>query len=205
MHNVSQRIHRMMDEKGLTLSAFARQTGVSKATLSKWFNSERQPRFEYVEKIAATYNIPLGYFFDEVQMPQINLKGEPLSDKQAYMNRRAYEVSAGTGRSCSAPETYKQEDGELAKVVGDSMYPTLHDGDVVRIIATSKVEPADIALVKINGDENTLKHIETTNDGVWVRGENKEVFEDMFFTIEEVLTLPVQIVGKAVEIVSRKL
>ena len=85
------------------------------------------------------------------------------------------------------------------------MYPTLHDGDVVRIIETSKVEPTDIALLKVNGDENTLKHIEMTSDGVWIRGENTDVFEDRFFTIEEVLTMPVQIVGKAVEIVSRKL
>ena len=85
------------------------------------------------------------------------------------------------------------------------MLPTLRNGDVVRIIATTKVEPSDIALVKINGDENTLKHCEVTSDGLWVRGENKDVFTDRFFTMEECLTIPVQIVGKAVEIVSRKL
>ena len=105
----------------------------------------------------------------------------------------------------ATPELFKQEDGTFAKVIGDSMIPSLKDGDVVRIIPTTSVSPSDFALVRINGDELTLKHCEITKDGLWIRGENKDVFEDRFFNVQECLTIPVQITGKAVEIVSRKL
>ena len=205
MHYISSNVHKLMEVKNLSLSEMSRQTGVSKATLSKWFDSDRQPRIDMVEKIASRYDLPIDYFLDDSFIEYWKFDGNEWVEKQDPENEPVYEVSAGRGRSCSSPDGFKFEDGKFAKVVGDSMLPTLRDGDVVRIIATTKVEPSDIALVKINGDENTLKHCEVTSDGLWVRGENKDVFTDRFFTMEECLTIPVQIVGKAVEIVSRKL
>ena len=86
------------------------------------------------------------------------------------------------------------------------MFPSLHDGDLVKVHhITGNISPRDFAIVKINGDESTCKHIEITNDGIWLRAENKEVYEDRFFSVQEVLTLPVTIIGVATEIVQRKL
>ena len=90
--------------------------------------------------------------------------------------------------------------GELARVCGDSMYPTLHDGDIVRFIEAVEVSPSDYALVRIDGEALTVKHVEWTETGMWIRGENKDAFEDRFYTAKEIATIPIQIVGKAVEI-----
>lgn len=205
MHYISSNVHKLMEVKNLSLSEMSRQTGVSKATLSKWFDSDRQPRFDMVEKIASAYDLPIDYFLDDSFIEYWKFDGDKWVEKKDPENEPVYEVSAGTGRTCSCPDEFKQEDGNFAKVVGESMSPILHDGDIVRIIETPTVEPKDIALVKINGDENTLKYVEITSEGVWVRASNTDAFEDRFFTMQEVLTLPVQIMGKAVEIVSRKL
>ena len=45
-----------------------------------------------------------------------------------------------------------------------------------------------------------MKHVEWTGEGLWVRAENKEVFEDRFYSVKDIATIPVQVVGKAVEV-----
>ena len=97
------------------------------------------------------------------------------------------------------------DDSLIVRICGESMYPTLHDGDMVRVIPSKKTVESELTIVKINGDEATCKHVEITDTGIWLRGENADAYTDRFYTVQEVLTLPVQVVGKAVEIVSRKL
>ena len=198
-----QRYRLLADERNLSDYRVAKEVGIAQETLSSWKNGKYTPKREKLELIANYFDVDVDFFINDDSVVERFAANNiaPVVEKFQEL----FEVSAGQGRTCSAPDTYSQQDGQLAKVVGDSMLPTLRNGDVVRIIATTKVEPSDIALVKINGDENTLKHCEVTSDGLWVRGENKDVFTDRFFTMEECLTIPVQIVGKAVEIVSRKL
>lgn len=198
-----QRYRLLADERNLSDYRVAKEVGIAQETLSSWKNGKYIPKREKLERIADFFDVDVDFFINDDSVVERFAANNiaPVVTKFQEL----FEVSAGQGRTCSSPDTYSQQDGQLAKVVGDSMLPTLRNGDVVRIIATTKVEPSDIALVKINGDENTLKHCEVTSDGLWVRGENKDVFTDRFFTMEECLTIPVQIVGKAVEIVSRKL
>ena len=86
------------------------------------------------------------------------------------------------------------------------MFPSLHDGDIVKVHhVTDDISPSDFAIVKINGDEVTCKHIEIAVSGIWLRAENKDVYEDKFYTVQEVMTIPVTIIGVATEITSRKL
>lgn len=186
---------RLLKERGVKNSDVSKATGIPASTLSDWKKGRiKSLSMAKLWLIASYFNVSMEYM----------MTGEDDGTVEVP-NIEVYEVSAGEGRSCSAPDSYKKEDGEYAKVVGDSMLPTLRNGDVVRIIETSTVEPSDYALVRINGDENTIKHAEVTKEGVWIRAENKEVFEDRFYSVEECLTVPVQIVGKAVEIVSRML
>lgn len=202
MHYISSNIHKLMKEKNLSLSEMSRQTGVSKATLSKWFDSDRQPRIDMVEKIAKAYDIPVDTFYSLIDEGEMN---RYIADAFKRLEP-SFEVSAGQGRiNDGYGEPMKAFDGQTAKVVGDSMYPVLLEGDIVRFIESTDVTPSDLALVRIDGEAVTVKHVEWTDDGMWVRAENKDVFEDKFFTVKEIATIPVQIVGKAVEIVSRKL
>ena len=202
MHYVSSNIHKLMEEKNLSISEMSRQTGVSKATLSRWFDSERQPRVDMVEKIAKAYGIPVDTFYSLIDEGEMN---RYIADAFKRLEP-AFEVAAGQGRiNDGYGEPRRTPDGQTAKVIGDSMYPTLLDGDVVRFIEAVDVDPSDLALVRIDGEALTVKHVEWTEDGLWVRAENKDVFKDRFYTVKEIATIPIQVVGKAVEIVSRKL
>ena len=113
-----------------------------------------------------------------------------------------YSASAGEGayNGSSALEVVKMLDGdyEYAKVVGDSMLPELRDGDIVQIQPQTETEPHDFTLIKIDGETATIKFVEITAHGVWIRALNKEVFEDRFYSIQEVMTMPITIIGKVV-------
>ena len=198
MVTVSTNIKHLLHRFGVSNASIAKIIGVDKSTLTRWFSSDSSPRSESVKAIADYFGIPVSLLYespDEFEKSLDELKGQPT----------VYEVAAGQGRINETPETFEPSSGRCARVVGDSMYPTLHNGDYVRIVETMDVSPTDYAVVRINGDEVTIKHVEFTDDGMWVRGENKEVFEDKFYSIKDIVLLPVQVVGKAVEIIQRKL
>ena len=56
---------------------------------------------------------------------------------------------------------------------GDSMLPTLRDGDLVLIRAQPEVEPGQIAAINIDG-ETTLKHVYRQAEGIALIAENPE-------------------------------
>lgn len=203
MHYISANVKKFIEMNGLSISEFSRQTGISKATISRWFNEEKTPRFDMIEKISARYGVPMDYFVDESFTEYFKLTKDGWVWKDNYYDEPTYEVAAGNGR---VNEALGEKTGEYStiRICGDSMYPSLHDGDLVKVHhVTDDISPSDFAIVKINGDESTCKHIEVTNEGIWLRAENKEVFEDKFYSVQDVLSLPIQIIGKAVSIVER--
>lgn len=85
------------------------------------------------------------------------------------------------------------------QVRGASMEPVLYEGDVVIVRKQSSVSTGDIAIVLINGDEATVKKIRRETGGVMLIGYNAAVYEPHFYTNQEIECLPVQILGKVVE------
>lgn len=201
------RIKRLCKQNGVSVAQMERDLKFARGSIAKI--DDHKPSIDRVSKICLYLGVsPMTLLLDDES--DLDAYNEALAYQNAINERPSpevpmHEVAAGQGRIASSPDEYKREEGEYAKVVGDSMLPTLHDGDVVRIIEASQVEPTDFALVRINGDELTIKHCEVTSDGLWVRGENADAYTDRFFTMQDCITLPVQVVGKAVEIVSRKL
>lgn len=165
-----------------------RATGLNSSMFSHWKNGAYTPKNDKLKVISDFFEVSPWVFWADVD--------------EVHTYIRQNEVAAGPGRVNDSYGSEAAGDSGLAKakIVGDSMFPVLHDGDIVLIEPTTEVTPSDFAIVKINGDESTCKHVEITLEGVWLRAENKEVFEDKFYSVQEVMTLPVTIIGKAVEI-----
>lgn len=82
------------------------------------------------------------------------------------------------------------------------MSPTIEDHDLVVINIQSVLDyDGQIALVKVNGEEATLKRVEIKNDGILLVGDNIRVFAPKFYSAEEVEQLPVRIEGVVVRII----
>ena len=56
---VGPRLRRLRNRRGVTLTALAAQTGISKSTLSRLENGHRKPSLELLLPLAETYHVPL--------------------------------------------------------------------------------------------------------------------------------------------------
>lgn len=217
---------KLLKEKNLSLVEFSRLTGIPKTTLYDWKNGKFQLKDSKRRVIADYFGVTLDYLDGlspyrndsdlnkdiERMEERIKSKGE-LSDevasllkqnrelRKALQTKPLYRASAGQGayNGTYADETIVAEEGfEYATVVGDSMLPELRDGDIVKIQMQAETTAHDYTLVKVDGEHATIKFVEIVNNGVWLRALNKEVFEDKFYSVQEVMTLPVTIIGKVV-------
>ena len=179
----------------------AKQTGVSEATLSSWKSGRYTPKRKTIKKIADYFSVPVEYFYD----PSMGIPDDELDAFMESERVPVYDCAAGEGRVNGEYATEHiskevSEDYSYIRIHGDSMLPKIQDGDLVKVHHQTETTPSDLTVIKVDGETATLKHVEVTDTGIWVRASNKEVFEDRFFTVKEVLTLPVTIIGKAVEL-----
>lgn len=85
------------------------------------------------------------------------------------------------------------------RIKGDSMEPRIRTGDVVIVRKQETIENGEVAIVLINGEEGTCKKIKKTPEGVYLLSLN-QAYEPIFYSNKEIEELPVQIVGKVVEL-----
>lgn len=104
---------------------------------------------------------------------------------------------------------YEEISTEMAKhglyfalrVAGDSMLPTIKNGDIVIIRQQNDAESGKICVVMINGYDATLKEIKKDTNGIWILPHNpNSEFKPTFYSNNEIEKLPIKILGVAVEI-----
>ena len=153
------------------VDAIAKRLKVSPAYLMGW---EEQP----TPKPTSPAPIPPG-FMPMPEMVQVPLVGNiacgtPITAEQ---NIKSYIGVPAVWRADFALECH-----------GDSMAPTICDGDVVCIRKQPEVEQGQIAAVRI-GEEATLKHFYYQNDVMTLLADNSSVCPPMVYTgpqLEEV-------------------
>lgn len=172
----------------------ARATGISESTISQYRSGYSKPKDKRLVKIANVLHVDPAWLMGvDVSMRS----GKPP----------IYEAAAGEGR---INDGYPSDNMSLTldddqyyfNVCGQSMEPTLQDGDIVVVSATNVVKSQeDIMLVKINGDKATLKHVKIQENGLYLYGENHAVYPARFFSAKEVEELPVTIEGVVVRLI----
>ncbi len=63
--NTAEKIRQLRESRGLLQSDLAVIIGVSDKAISSWENGTRLPRMGAIEKLAAYFQVPKGYFFDD--------------------------------------------------------------------------------------------------------------------------------------------
>lgn len=85
------------------------------------------------------------------------------------------------------------------KVKGNSMSPTLLEGDTIIIRKQDDCENGEIAVVLVNGNEATVKKVLKKETGIMLQPINPS-YEPISYTNKEINKLPVKIVGTVVEL-----
>lgn len=204
--SLSSNIRFLRKEKGWSQDYIAEQLGYkSFTTIQKWESGVAEPPIKKLKALAELFNIDMdelanGNLVDDhssikslagVRIPVLGeiVAGLPID---AYQEILDYEEIPAALAS--------QGEFFALKVKGDSMSPRIADGDIVICKQQSDIESGDIAVVTINGDTATLKKVIKHSTGITLVALNTAVFQPQFFTNEEVISLPITIQGKVIEL-----
>jgi repressor LexA len=67
------------------------------------------------------------------------------------------------------------------RIKGDSMSPRMQNGDVVIVRKQNDIESDEIAVVRVDGDDATVKKVRLTDDGIWLLPSNP-AYTPMFYS-----------------------
>lgn len=204
--NFKTRLKQLRNERGISQRQLAEFLKVAPSTISMYENGQREPNFEVLESLADFFNVDLNYLLGKtnkttkiildsesskgIKIPVLGTvpAGIPITAVEDILD---YE---------EIPKSWENQ-GEFfgLKIKGDSMYPTLENGDVVIVRKQSTADNGDTVVVMVNGDDATCKRYERSDTGIMLIP-NNNVYAPAFYTNEEIETLPLTIIGKVVEL-----
>lgn len=202
-HVFSKRLKNLLTEYELTQNQLSKILGVSESTVGKWILEKSIPRMGVIQKLSEYFNVPKSYFLEPAEKNENNnitrgvripilgrvVAGIPL---EAITDIEGYEEI--TPKMASLGEYF------ALRIKGHSMEPQILDNDVVICKCQSDVESGDIAIILVNGDEATCKQIKKSPEGVTLIGFNPVVYPPHFYSNKEIAELPVNVIGKVVEL-----
>ena len=204
--NFKTRLKQLRNERGISQRQLAEFLKVAPSTISMYENGQREPNFEVLESLADFFNVDLNYLLGKTnKTTKIILHSESSKGIKIPVLGT---VPAGIPVTAvedildyeEIPKSWENQ-GEFfgLKIKGDSMYPTLENGDVVIVRKQSTADNGDTVVVMVNGDDATCKRYERSDTGIMLIP-NNNVYAPAFYTNEEIETLPLTIIGKVVEL-----
>lgn len=170
---IGKNIKRLRRGRGYSQEQLARKLNVTQGAVSHWEQGANTPDTAQLLALARVFDVSLDEFTDD----------SPLRDLDGLTPIKRDAVPILGNISCGervTPDTNPEGYADLPDGVhadfalrckGDSMIPTLQDGDLVLIRQQPGVENGQIAAVDVNG-ETTLKHVYQQPDGLLLTAEN---------------------------------
>ena len=84
------------------------------------------------------------------------------------------------------------------RIKGDSMMPTIRDGDTVIVRKQDDAETDQIVIAMVNGNDATCKRLMKYDGGISLISFNP-AYPPMMFSNDQIEKLPVKIIGRVVE------
>lgn len=194
MVTVGDRIRQVRQEQDVTQQELADYIGVSKQAVYKYENNiVTNIPTDKVDAIAKRLRVSPAYLMGWEEQPAPAASREPTVPPGFMPMPEMVQVPLIGSIACGTPITAEQNIKSYVGVPaawradfalechGDSMAPTICDGDVVCIRSQPEVEQGQIAAVRI-GEEATLKHCYYQNGVVQLIADNPSVCPPMVYT-----------------------
>ncbi len=171
--------------------------GVKYTTFTDWVNAKAYPRIDKIEMMANYFHIS-----------KADLVEEPTEKKSKFMVPVLGLVRAGIPMNAVeyiidyeeiSEDMARQGEFFALQIKGDSMEPKISEGDVVIVRKQPDIESGEIAIVLVNGDEATIKKVQKFDGGINLIPSNP-AYEVRTYSNAQIESLPVQILGKVVEL-----
>lgn len=159
---MARNIKRYMDKYEYTRRDLSDLLRVPYSTVSEWLHARAYPRIDKIEKMANIFCCTKADLVeDSVPVPNTFITYPVIVGiKAGYNGEVIFEES---GESEQIPIDWIKGDTPnnffIASVRGDSMHPLLIDGDRVLVHVTPSVSSGQIAVIRYNGDDMTIKRV----------------------------------------------
>lgn len=196
--NFAKRLKELRKESGLTQQKLADILFVDRTSVVKWETAMNLANNEVLRRMCNLFNCSMDYLLgmtDERTSENPNRDTLPTATVKIPLLGN---IAAGQPiEAIENVEDYVYISEDMArrgtyfalKVKGNSMEPRIYEGDIAIIRHQGSVNSGEIAAVKVNGDDVTLKKVEYVKDGVKLIGLNPS-FTPLFYTTAECVQKP---------------
>lgn len=157
----------LCNQQGTNPTTVVKTLGIAAGSVTKWKNGAI-PRGTTLAKIADHFGVTTDYLLGKAPTPVPASNLTPLPQRGMRIIPVYETVSAGFGAQaedhvidylpCFILSESEANDSIGIKVKGDSMYPKIEDGDIIRVVKQNSVESGQLAVVLVD-DEGFVKRV----------------------------------------------
>ena len=185
--------------------------GFTQQAVGRWEQGQSTPDYNTLVKLSNFFNVSTDYLLGRSDSPTGSYSADIGSPSKEKTIRIPILRRVAAGNPIGAIEEiigWEEIPKKLAagstcfalRVCGRSMEPRILAGDTVIIRQQPDVDSGDIAVVLVGGEEATVKRVKKQKDGIILVATNTTVYEPHFYSNQEIKDLPIQILGKVVEV-----
>lgn len=208
----SKNLKYIREEKNISKTKLGELVGVNQSTIGRWETEEIKPSIDNVEEVAKVLNIPL----PDLLIKDLKIDNAEFTDVCSDTVQIPVLGVIKAGKEIEAQENiieYIDIPKEWIKggkkfyglqISGDSMFPKYQEKDIVifkQIDDLSVINKKD-CVVMVNGYDATFKNITVSENGITLvplNINNSDNYQPTFYSKEQIETLPIKIIGVAVE------
>ena len=198
----SERLRYYLTKYEMTQLELSKLLGVGTTSVYNWCNGIKTPRMDKVDAMCDIFHCKRSDLMEDKTTQShstvhtgvtINVLGRVAAGIPIDAIEEIIDTEEITEEMAKTGEFFG------LKIKGNSMEPRIYENDVVIVRQQNDAESGDVVIATINGDEATCKRLRKYRDGIELISNNPS-YEPMFFSNEEILSKPVRIIGKVVEL-----
>lgn len=186
--------------KGLSQQEIADLMQIDRSTYTRYEIGSIQPDNTKLIQLATILDVSVDFLLDRPNNPDTSNDRRLIPVLGEVPAGHPIEAFEQIEEYIDYSPTFVQH-GELfaLRVKGKSMEPNIQSGDIAVVLKQDYCDSGDVAVVRVNDTEVTVKKVKKQANGILLIPGNPS-FETVFFTNEQIQELPVTIIGKVIEI-----
>lgn len=189
--NFKEYLKKYKEKMGVSNEYIASQLGVNRSTVTRWLKGDTKvTNPEVIEKLSFILGVDVESLINSEERYEKPVLGKVKAGYDLLIDENF------EGYEQVTQDDYYRGDFFL-RVVGDSMSGAhIHDGDLLYVKKCNDVPSGTIAVVLINRCEVTVKKV-IKKEGLLILEPANPSVDVRYYSQEEVESLPVEIIGKA--------